>query len=55
VGSTYTANSAGLNALIATPIEVDGSAASKGIAFIVTGNAAASNLQVTLAISVMSS
>jgi hypothetical protein len=54
VGPTYVANAAGLEAPISAPIEIDAALASRGIGFIVSGNAAAANLEVTLALAIIS-
>ena len=55
VGPTYAANAVGLNQVIASPIEIDASTAAKSIGYIVTGNASAANLDVTLATTIISS
>lgn len=54
-GSTYTANTTGLDTALSTPIQVDATSANKRVGFIVTNNSSAANLEVTLAISVLSS
>lgn len=49
VGPTYTANSVGADEAIAVPVDVDASVTSREVGFIVSSNASANNLSVTLA------
>jgi len=55
VGNIYTANSVGNETVIGTPIEIDASTTSRLIEFVVTGNSAAADLEVTYAVSIISS
>ena len=55
VGPTYAANSVGLNQVISSPIEVDASVAAKTIGYIVSGNSSSANMDVTLAMTIVSS
>jgi len=55
VGNVYTANSVGNETVIGTPIEIDASTTSRLIEFVVTGNSAAADLEVTYAVSIISS
>ena len=54
-GSTYSVSSTVNEFTIGTPIEVDATSASKSIGFIVTNNSSGSALEVTMAVSVLTS
>lgn len=54
-GSTFSVTSTANEVPLGTPIEIDATTSSKSIQFIVTNNGSASNLEVTLAVSVISS
>lgn len=55
VGSSVTANSVGNDVALGSPIEIDASVAGKSIGFEVTANASAADLEVTLAMKIISS
>lgn len=55
VGSTQAVSSSGLETVLSTPQEIDGSSASKEIGYKITSASSLNDLEVTLAISILSS
>lgn len=54
-GDTYSVSSTPNEFVLGTPIEIDATSNSNGIGFIVTNNSSASNLEVTMAVSIVAS
>lgn len=55
VGSTQSVTSSGLETVLSTPQEIDATSSSKSIGFAITGASSLNDLEVTLAISILSS
>jgi hypothetical protein len=55
VGSTYSVSSTVNEFTLGTVIEIDASSSSKSIQFVVTNNSSAANLEVTMAVSEVTS